>query len=796
MQKVRKIKIGPFLVIASVLAVWTLLAVGSVQAHNITDPNCYSLPKATFFEDDQGTAVSTATRASATGLATKKGTGKTDEGSKSYYYARITVPAMTAGELTVSDSQDTIASEAILCGRQEGSVSSRPSYPSAHTTADSAAATAAKAATAAGQTGASLSTARTAARTAGSALTTIAKALRDAGKTTEADTADAAAATAKAAGDSSSTNTNTLDDLDGDDGALQTAANALTAAANALASHTGFDINALISSGDEEYVVVVSIPSTETTTVPEVNVSFEGVMAPEDDTLNGQDEGSFTKDNDLITHTLATTANTPGLLTVRTTGSAVDTKGTLVQGSTTIATDEGTGGNFEIVSPVRAGTAYSIQVTGQTRYERGDYGLKMEFGVAVNLATDAAYADTTRTSDVLEPGRADYFYFNGPTQRLLTVETRKHTSLTKETDTTGALYGRNGQITTDTNSGAGSNFLLRAPISAAHDYIVEVKGASSSTKGAYILAATSSTADDRGTAPDTLDATPDTDTTLAAAGVNVYSISVTTPGTLQVKTTGSTDTVGVLYGPDGHTIATDDNSGKDTNFSITQYVKAGQHIVTVEGQGRDTTGTYRLVVNFVEGATVGGPTDPGSGDEVTRLRAEVARLQNELNECRVPVVTHARGNLGNPSGGYRSGIGLISGWVCAAEEVTVDILRGGVVQETLTVAHGTTRTDTVGQCRHNSANTGFGATYNFNHLAEGTYTIRAYADDTQIGEERTFEVVHIAEFADSDTDRFLRLEDEVQDRGVCIVPDFPVTGKRTWLKWEESIQNFVIEDQG
>ena len=204
-------------------------------------------------------------------------------------------------------------------------------------------------------------------------------------------------------------------------------------------------------------------------------------------------------------------------------------------------------------------------------------------------------------------------------------------------------------------------------------------------------------------------------------------------------------------------------------------------------------------MNFVAGTDPVDPTDPGTGD-VAALQARIAQLERDLNACREPVATDADGTLENPSGGgYRSGIGLISGWVCAAEDVEVRIsnARGALVR-TLQVAYGTSRPDTVGQCSHNSPNTGFGMTYNFNHLPEGEYTIRAYADgtDNQIGQDETFEVVHITGFAATDTDRFLRLEDEVQARGECIVSDFPVTGERTWLKWEESTQNFVIEDQG
>ena len=112
---------------------------------------------------------------------------------------------------------------------------------------------------------------------------------------------------------------------------------------------------------------------------------------------NAPDGGSFTSPNQRITHTLKT--NVPGLLTVKTTGSAVDTIGTLNDGTNDIAMDEGSGGNFEIVSPVKDNSDdslyscdYKIHVDGQTRNEMGDYGLKVEFKVAVDLGNGRHYA--------------------------------------------------------------------------------------------------------------------------------------------------------------------------------------------------------------------------------------------------------------------------------------------------------------------------------------------------------------------------------------------------------------------
>ena len=164
----------------------------------------------------------------------------------------------------------------------------------------------------------------------------------------------------------------------------------------------GFSINTLISSGDEEYVVVMTALEGGT---PAVSVAFEGVMST---TATDPDGGSFTQNNQRDTHTLR--ATDPGLLTVRTTGSAVDTKGTLNDNTSDIATDEGSGGNFEIVSPMDDDADYTVSVEGQTRGERGDYGLKVEFGVAEDLANHAG----TMVDQELKPGRRGLLLFYCP----------------------------------------------------------------------------------------------------------------------------------------------------------------------------------------------------------------------------------------------------------------------------------------------------------------------------------------------------------------------------------------------
>ena len=129
--------------------------------------------------------------------------------------------------------------------------------------------------------------------------------------------------------------------------------------------------------------------------------------------------------------------------------------------------------------------------------------------------------------------------------------------------------------------------------------------------------------------------------------------------------------------------------------------------------------------------------------------------------------------------------------MCAANAVEVRIFDAtDRLVDTVSTPYGSVRTDTNATCGH--ANTGFAAQYNYNHLAEGVYTAQAYADGDRIGEERTFTVVHLTEFSRNDADRFLR----DLPAGTCDVEDFPETGDATRLRWEESLQNFVIEDAG
>ncbi len=797
MKAVLTAKVGMCLVLSSVLAVWTLLAAQPVLAHttNLPTPSCSGLPDDAFFGGSETASITSTIQTPS--LGTKRGEGSTTR--QRLRYAKITIPALAAGELRVFGPGDSV-SDAVLCRGGSMRATSRTSY-SSHDSANSAATRATDAATAAGESGASVSTARSALRSAASALTTVANALTAAGNSTTATTASTAATTARDFADDST------NDTAGDFvGPLNNAADALEAARDAF--HTPFQIRATVEPGDESYVLVVALPDASATSSPDVQFSGAieaGNAAARQGLQGGLDAGEVESRSIVIT--------APGLLTLETRGST-DTVGMF--GTNPEVESGGSGGNFKMVLPVEAdASAQTLAVEGQTPTTTGPYTLDMDFKVAMgaDAVTSVDVADGPEWKDTGIPGDdtilqidgsadEDYFVFTPSGSGFLTVEATDADGATRDADTSGELYGPAGQIATATG-GNGNHFSFRVPVDIM-PYLVKVTG----TTGEYGLRFTFASATGQSASASTPPAAIDTCPS-AGTGANLicpstgtgqqerdrYLIDIMEPGALYIHATGSTDTRGVLYGPDGSLLGEDDNSASDgINFRIAASVNPGLHIVEVRGKNRQTQGAYGLVTSFVSEDVATPPTPPGTGDDVTDLQAEVARLQRELAACEAPVETDSRGALENPSGGgFRSGIGVISGWVCVANEVEVRIFSDrGILRATLNVGYGTSRPDTVGSCGHSSPDTGFGMTYNFNHLPEGAYTIRAYADDVQIGQEQAFEVVHLTTFAATNTDRFLRDLPPAE----CRVNDFPAPGEDTFLLWEQSTQNFVIEDAG
>ena len=153
-------------------------------------------------------------------------------------------------------------------------------------------------------------------------------------------------------------------------------------------------------------------------------------------------------------------------------------------------------------------------------------------------------------------------------------------------------------------------------------------------------------------------------------------------------------------------------------------------------------------------------------------------MQIEQGYSTVPAV---HGFLENPSlGSYQSGISAISGWVCEADEIVIE-LNG----ESFTAGYGTTRADTQGEC--GDIDNGFSLLHNWNLLGDGLHTVEAFADDVKFASTQVKVTTLGEEFV-----RGVEIK-----RGFDFVP-FGVdpapndTFMYADLEWWEATQNFVI----
>lgn len=125
-----------------------------------------------------------------------------------------------------------------------------------------------------------------------------------------------------------------------------------------------------------------------------------------------------------------------------------------------------------------------------------------------------------------------------------------------------------------------------------------------------------------------------------------------------------------------------------------------------------------------------------------------------------------------PPGSDQSGIGVITGWVCDANQVTIVI--DGVERE---AAYGTRRSDTQQIC--GDTNNGFGYLINWNLLGDGPHTVEALANGFSIGSSKITVATLGAPFRSGLS-------------GTYDLPNFPTSGETTTVKWVESAQGFRI----
>ena len=202
---------------------------------------------------------------------------------------------------------------------------------------------------------------------------------------------------------------------------------------------------------------------------------------------------------------------------------------------------------------------------------------------------------------------------------------------------------------------------------------------------------------------------------------------------LVVETTGSSDTVGIVW-QGGEELASADHGGVRRNFRLSTRVQAGSVVVAVAGSG-GRTGGYTLETYLLAGYL----ENPGPNS-------------------------------------FQSGIGVLSGWVCTADEVEIAI--GELPRQV--AAYGTERLDTAGVC--GDVDNGFGLLFNWNRLGDGEHTVVARVDGIELGRAAVTVTTLGHEF----------LHGAV---GECMAEDFPELGQRVLLEWQQNSQNFVIASE-
>ena len=216
-----------------------------------------------------------------------------------------------------------------------------------------------------------------------------------------------------------------------------------------------------------------------------------------------------------------------------------------------------------------------------------------------------------------------------------------------------------------------------------------------------------------------------------AADVDYFSVDVPHAGAVVVETSGPTATMGTVWQA-GAELATANSGGAGRNFRLGARVEAGPVVIALQGQG-GATGAYTLHVTFVPGFL----ENPGANS-------------------------------------FQSGIGLISGWTCAADEV--EIVLNGEPQE---AAYGTARLDTEAVC--GDTDNGFGLLFNWNLLGDGEHEVVAVVDGVEL-DRATVTVTTLGT-------EFLR-----DVTGTCTAADFPTGDETVTLAWQQTQQNFVIVD--
>jgi len=143
------------------------------------------------------------------------------------------------------------------------------------------------------------------------------------------------------------------------------------------------------------------------------------------------------------------------------------------------------------------------------------------------------------------------------------------------------------------------------------------------------------------------------------------------------------------------------------------------------------------------------------------------------------------GYLGIPKdGSIKSGVHIISGWVCEGRNLTVKFTNSETSEDvgSLKILHGSERADTQSIC--GDKNNRFSTVFNYNTLEEGTYIADLYVDGYW-QDSAEFQVVRMGAGPSYEFVTGLQGEGTVT---------MDVSGQQVTLRWEQATQGFEIID--
>lgn len=224
---------------------------------------------------------------------------------------------------------------------------------------------------------------------------------------------------------------------------------------------------------------------------------------------------------------------------------------------------------------------------------------------------------------------------------------------------------------------------------------------------------------------------------------------------------------------DGKIVVVGTRSGANgDDFAVARYLPDGTPDETLDEDGKRRIDLFPDLGSQDEGVALA--LVPNG--RIVLSGTSAAEGTSELAVVRLlSTVDRPTGTIEIPGDGSKqSGVGLVSGWVCDANEVSV-VLDGAAVP--LRTAYGTPRGDTAGAC--GDSDNGFSLLFNWGLLGDGVHVIRGLAD----GVEFAHAVFEVATFGVS----FLR-----DASGAFPLSGFPEEDDGFTLVWTQALQRFVV----